>query len=126
MMLWQKILWLAAAGAVGTLARYGLGGLVQRWLGEGFPWGTMVINVLGCFAFGVVWSMWDRGAISDEMHIIILIGFMGAFTTFSTYMFETSRMVQDREFLVMALNLLGQNVVGFACLFLGIALGRAI
>ncbi len=83
--------WLCFAGAAGTLARYGLAGLMQRLLGESFPWGTLTVNALGCFLFGVVWMLAeDRLVISGQTRFVILTGFMGAFTTFSTFAFETA------------------------------------
>ena len=124
---WQKLLWLAVAGVLGTLARYGLGGLVQRISGGEFPWGTVVVNLAGSFAFGVVWSLsQERMLISPEVRIIILVGFMGAFTTFSTFMFETSQLLRDGQWLLAMGNLLLQNVIGVVCLFAGLAVGRLV
>lgn len=54
--MFQKICLLALAGACGTLARYGLAGAVHRWVGSGFPWGTAVVNMLGCLLFGIIWA----------------------------------------------------------------------
>ncbi len=121
----RKLLALAVAGAVGTLARYGLAGLVQHLHESTFPWGTLVVNALGCFLFGVVWALAEeRMLISGETRLVVLVGFMGAFTTFSTYAFETSAMLRDAEWLLAASNLLAQNVLGIACFFVGVALGR--
>ena len=116
---------LAVAGMLGTLARYGLAGLVQQLHESTFPWGTLVVNALGCFLFGVVWALAEeRMLISGETRLIVLVGFMGAFTTFSTYAYETSAMLRDAEWLLAAGNLLGQNLLGIACFFIGVALGR--
>jgi CrcB protein len=121
----RKLLALAVAGTLGTLARYGLGGLVQRLHESAFPWGTLVVNALGCFLFGVVWALAEeRLVISGETRLVLLVGFMGAFTTFSTYAFETSAMLRDAEWLLAASNLLAHNVLGIACFFVGVALGR--
>jgi len=120
-----KLAWLAAAGALGTLARYGVGGGVQRALGEAFPWGTLVINAVGSLLFGLVWSLAEeRMMISGETRVILLVGFMGAFTTFSTYAFETSAMLRDAEWSFALANVLSQNVLGIVCFFAGLALGR--
>jgi CrcB protein len=122
-----KLTWLAAAGAVGTLARYGLGGLVQRLHQTSFPWGTLVVNGLGCFLFGLVWTLAEeRLVIGGEMRTVILIGFMGAFTTFSTFAFETGAMLRDAEWLLAAGNLLAHNLLGLTLFFLGAATGRAL
>ncbi len=122
-----KLTWLAVTGAVGTLARYGLGGLVQRLHQTSFPWGTLVVNGLGCFLFGLVWTLAEeRLLISGETRTVILVGFMGAFTTFSTYAFETSAMLRDAEWLLAGGNLLAHNLLGLTLFFLGAALGRAL
>lgn len=73
-----KLMWLFAAGGLGALARYGLGGLVQWWSGSELPVGTIVVNLVGCLAFGFVWTLADeRLIISGETRFIILTGFMG-------------------------------------------------
>ncbi|HBA86127.1 MAG TPA: chromosome condensation protein CrcB [Verrucomicrobia bacterium] len=123
----QKLFLLAVAGALGTLARYGLGGWVQRWGGASFPWGTLIVNMTGCFLFGIVWAIaLNRVEISGTTRAIFLTGFMGAFTTFSTYMFETVQMTRDAEWLLAAANVAGQTVVGFLLMFLGMTIGRLV
>jgi len=115
------------AGAAGALTRYTLAGFVQQVMGRGFPWGTATFNVLGISMFGVVWSLADeRMAISPEARTIILTGFMGAFTTFSTFMFETSNLLRDSQWLLAAGNIIGQIALGLIGLFLGLAVGRWI
>jgi CrcB protein len=122
-----KLAWLAFAGALGTLARFALSGLVQRLHESEFPWGTLAVNALGCFLFGFVWPLAEeRLLISGETRAIILTGFMGAFTTFSTFAFETSSLARDAEWLTMTGNLLAQNGLGLACVVLGAALGRML
>ena len=116
---------LALAGAVGTLARYGVALGAQRLWGAAFPWGTLIVNALGCFLFGLVWTLAeDRGIISSQTRFVALTGFMGAFTTFSTYAFETSVMTRDGQWAMAVSNLLAQNVLGVVCVFLGFWLGR--
>lgn len=121
-----KLVWLALAGALGTLARFGLGGLVPKICGENFPWGTLVVNGLGCFLFGLVWTLGeDHMVIRGETRFIILTGFMGAFTTFSTFAFETGAMLRDGQWLYALGNVLAQNVLGIIFLFVGHIVGRA-
>ncbi|MGD9124588.1 MAG: fluoride efflux transporter CrcB [Desulfarculaceae bacterium] len=122
-----KLLLIAAAGGLGTLARYGLGGLVHRVLGMTFPWGTMAVNIVGCFTFGLVWYLAEsRMLISGQIRIIVLAGFMGAFTTFSTFIFETGMFLRDGQWLTAILNVAAQNIVGLAALLLGFAVARLI
>jgi len=123
----QKVLLLAAAGGLGTLCRYGLAGLVQRWTDSMFPWGTATVNIIGCFLFGMLWVvMEERFSVSPETRVIVLTGFMGAFTTFSTYMFETQRLLEDSQYLAAFGNLGLQNGVGLAAVILGLSLGKLI
>jgi CrcB protein len=125
--MWQKCALIALAGAAGTLARFGLAGLVQRLGGIAFPWGTWTVNLLGCFAFGVVWTLAEeRLLISGQTRFIVLTGFMGAFTTFSTFAFETADLMRDGSWCLAAGNVLGQNVLGIAGVLLGLAVGRLL
>lgn len=118
---------LALAGALGTLCRYGLSGAVHRFSGAGFPWGTLSVNALGCLLFGFVWTLGEeRFVISGQTRFILLTGFMGAFTTFSTFAFETGAFLQDSAWRLAAGNLLAHNVLGLVCLFLGLLLGRFV
>ncbi len=123
----NKLIWLALAGVGGTLARYGMSGWVQRLAGAGFPYGTFAVNLTGCFLFGLIWSLAEnRLWINNEVRTVILLGFLGAFTTFSSFAFETSQMIRDGQWMAAGLNITGQNVLGIAGLFVGLALGRAI
>jgi CrcB protein len=123
----QKLIGLAVAGAAGTLARYSLAGIVHRWLGGMFPWGTAVVNILGCFLFGLVWTAaGERTAISPELRSVVLISFMGAFTTFSTFVSESGQLLSDAEVLVGFANVAFQLVTGLGVFYLGLAVGRTI
>lgn len=122
-----KILLVALAGALGTLSRWGLGKAVQSWAGPGFSWGTAAVNVLGCFLFGLIWTLAEeREVFPPEAGMIVLTGFMGAFTTFSTFIFETGAFARDGEPGFAMANVIGQVVVGLAFLFAGIALAKAV
>lgn len=126
MALWQKLVLIALTGAVGTLARYGMGGLVQQFSGR-FPWGTVAVNLLGCLAFGMVWSsLEERWPTSGETRMIILVGFMGAFTTFSTFIFETRQLLSNAEWMPAVGYFTLHNVGGLAALIAGLALGRLL
>ena len=127
MFLYQKLLCIAGAGALGTLSRYGLAGFVQRIAGAGFPWGTVTVNVVGCFLFGLVWTLGgERMIISAEARTIILTGFMGAFTTFSTFISETGQLATGAQWWVAFGNITLQVSVGLALFFIGAAVARWI
>ena len=122
-----KIFLIAISGAVGTLARFGLSGLVQASYKGNLPLGTFVVNMIGCLLFGFIWTISEEKlAISGEARLIILVGFMGAFTTFSTFAFETTALIRDSQWLMAAGNILAQNIIGIVFLFIGIALGRLL
>ena len=123
----QKLLWIALAGGCGALARYGFHGGIERMHQSGFPWGTFCVNMAGCLLFGAFWSVAEsRMNISPELRAAVLVGFMGAFTTFSTYAFETSGLLRDGQWALAAGNFAAHNIVGIAGLFLGLALGRLV
>ncbi len=121
----QKLAWLALAGALGTLARYGLAGFIHKINGVSFPWGTVVVNLMGCFLAGLFWSLFEnRWPVSGETRTLILVGFMGTFTTFSALILESGELFRSAEWLRSAANLTMQNGLGFFALFVGAALGR--
>jgi len=123
----HRIAWLAAAGALGTLARYGLAGWVHRINGTSFPWGTVAVNLTGCFLAGLLWALFEnRWPVSGETRTLLLIGFVGAFTTFSTFVLETGEMFRSAEWMYAAANVAAQNGVGIVALFAGAALGRIV
>lgn len=122
-----KLFYLGVAGAVGTLARYGLSGLVGRTIGTAFPWGTAVVNILGCLVFGLLWAFFEnRLAVSGQVRMILFVGFFGAFTTFSTFAFETSRLLEESQWLWAAGNFLLQTMVGLIAVMAGLTIGKLL
>lgn len=122
-----RILLIAIAGSLGALSRYGLGGLAQRLFGASFPWGTMIVNIVGCFAAGVLFDLFQtRWPLSGEARVVVFIGFLGAFTTFSSVMVETANFARDGQWVSMAANMLLQNGLGVVAVFAGLAVARAI
>lgn len=121
----EKLALIAVAGMAGTLARYWLSGVVYEVAGRDFPWGTAVVNILGCFLFGLVWELAEgRYLLRSEARAVILTGFMGAFTTFSTFVFESAAYLEEGRYLPCLANVAFQTVLGFAALFGGLILGR--
>jgi len=120
----QKILLLALAGAFGTLARYFTSTMAHALFGNNFPWGTAAVNVMGCFLFGVFWSVSDRfTGFGPDTRAIVLIGFMGAFTTFSTFAFDTGDLIRNAQWFAATGNVLVQSTIGVALVFLGMSVG---
>ena len=113
--------WRAGAGA---LARYGVSELANTLVGRQYPLGTFVVNVLGCFLFGLIWELAAvRLLIPDTVRLIILVGFMGSFTTFSSLIFDSFALGQTRLALLL-FNIGAQTILGFAALFLGMTVGK--
>ncbi len=109
------------------MSRYWLSGAVQRLAGTSFPLGTFAVNMLGCLLFGAVWGFFENRLLpGSEIRFLFLTGFMGAFTTFSTYMFETAELVKLRQMLMALLNVVGQSLAGLILVLIGIALGRLL
>lgn len=93
--------------------------------GGDLPLGTLVVNILGCFLFGLVWALAeDRLLLEEQTRMVLLGGFMGAFTTFSTFVFDTGAMVREAQWLLATGNMLVQTGVGLAALYGGIVVGR--
>ena len=116
----QHILMVALGGAVGAVARYGLSRLVELWAGTTFPFGTLVVNVLGCLAIGLVMG-WvsTRSELSDTVRLMLVVGFLGSLTTFSTFGADTITLVRD-GMVPQALGNVALNlVVGFGAVLLG-------
>jgi CrcB protein len=122
-----ELAWLALMGALGTLCRYGLDGIVLDACGTRFPWGILVVNALGCFLFGLIWPLAEeRMLIGSQTRFLVLTGFMGAFTTFSTFTFQTVEFLQDSQWGLAAANSLGQMALGLVLLFLGLKIGSRL
>lgn len=123
----HRLFAIALAGAVGTLARYGLAGLVQRFAGISFPWGTLAVNLAGCLAAGLLVALAEtRMNLPPDLRLAVFIGFMGAFTTFSTYMLETGALLRDGEWALAAGNMLLHNLLGLAAFIAGFTAGRSL
>lgn len=123
--LWLRILVVAAAGACGALARWGTNAAVHLLVGRHEPWnwGTVAVNVVGSFLFGVVFVLVQP---KSTTAVAILTGFLGAYTTFSAFAFDTHLLIVERGLLAATLNVAIHVGLGIAALVLGMALGRAV
>jgi len=123
----QKIILIGLAGLIGTLGRYWLSGLVARQYGETFPWGTLVVNVLGCFLAGsLYYLMEERFLLSPTLRTVILIGLLGGFTTFSSFSLQTFTLLREGEFALATLNVTLSNFLGLLMLWAGYSLAKAL
>jgi CrcB protein len=123
----MTLVFIAAGGAAGAISRYLLQGWVQDLSGGRFPWGTFVVNISGSFLLGVIFALSvDRAVLAPEVRVPLMIGFIGSYTTFSTLMLESWRLVEEGDYLFMLGNLLGSAVVGMAAVVAGLAIGRLL
>jgi len=123
----REIIFLALAGVLGTLSRYGLSGLVQRMTGAGFPYGTLTVNILGSLLIGLIMQIGlSTDIIPRTLRLAVTIGFLGAFTTFSTFSYETIRFMEDGAWLMASLNILANLGLCLLSTFLGMTIGRII
>ncbi len=124
----KHALLVAVGGALGALARYGVATFVTKRLGPGFPVGTLIINVTGCaiigFFLAAVNGRWS--GIHAGWTYLVPIGFVGAYTTFSTYEYEMARLMETGAYARLAAYFVLSNVVGFAAVVGGIWLGRRV
>ena len=116
----QKTIFIALAGVVGTLVRYWLSGFVSRQYGENFPWGTLIVNLIGSFLAGAIYHLAEeRLLISPTLRTIILIGLIGGFTTFSSYGLQTFTLLRDGQIGLATLNVALSNVLGLFMVWTG-------
>lgn len=110
------------AGALGALARHGTGRLVAKVMRRGAPWGVTVVNMLGSFVVGLIAGL----ALGQGAFLVVVLGFLGAYTTFSTWMLETDLMAEQGRHVAALLNLLGPAIGGMLLVAAGIAAGSAL
>ncbi|MDQ7040319.1 MAG: fluoride efflux transporter CrcB [Rhodothermus sp.] len=122
----MKALLIALGGALGALSRYALSGLIYAWLGPTFPWGTLVVNLTGCYGLGLLWALSETLPMPASISPLVFVGFFGAFTTFSTYGLESFNLLRDGELLRGLLNLLGSSLAGLLCVALGFLTARLV
>jgi fluoride exporter len=120
-----QILLIAVFGAIGTLARYGLQGLVQIKMGSTFPYGTLVINLTGCFFLGLIGQITlNRVIVPAEWRMAIAVGFFGGYTTFSSFGWETAKMFEAGEWLRASSYVAASVVLGLLLSVAGIRLAN--
>jgi len=124
-------LWVAIGGAVGSMARYGIGGLVSEKYGTAFPWGTLVINVTGSFVIGFLAALTaPEGRMTSQSRVLttqlLITGVCGGYTTFSSFSLQTLNLLRDREWLYAGGNILLSVTLCMIAVWLGYLLGTTV
>lgn len=122
-----RLLVIGLGGFIGTLGRYWLSAVVARRYGETFPYGTLIVNLIGCFLIGFLFYLfYDRALASPTSRTAVFIGLIGGFTTFSSYGLQTFTLVRDGELLLALVNIGASNVLGLALVWVGYSLAKVI
>lgn len=122
---WIKVILVMVGGSLGAVCRYGVSLLAVRLFGSGFAWGTLLVNLVGCFFIGVAFSLADRGSVLGPLpRLFFVTGFVGAFTTFSTFAFESVQFVGEEAYFLGVVNVLANNLLGVVLVVFGMWLGK--
>ena len=122
----MKFLLLAAGGAIGTLLRYAVSGYTYNLLVGVFPWGTLMVNLIGSLLIGFLWGLSEIQNIPPDVRTFIFIGILGGFTTFSTFTLESFNLFREGEARLALINILASNVLGIALVFAGFAMSKVM
>jgi CrcB protein len=123
----RELLAIAAMGAFGAVARYAVSGWAYRFLGDRMAWGTLAVNVLGSFLLGVLMTAGlQSSALPRLWRVALGVGFLGAFTTYSTFSYETVRYLEQGAYMTAVTNVGLNLIVGLFAAGLGLAFGRLV
>ena len=122
----KEMLWVGLGGFIGANTRYLLGGWIAARLGTTFPYGTFVINITGSFILGLIMGTLEGHVLSPAVRLAMAIGFVGAYTTFSTFTYETIRLIEGGSLLLATANAFGSLVIGLLAAIAGLAAGRGL
>ncbi|MFP4250126.1 MAG: fluoride efflux transporter CrcB [Armatimonadota bacterium] len=122
-----ELMLVAVGGAAGAVTRYATAVLAVRLWGETFPWGTLIVNLAGCFMIGLVYAAGvEAGALGPRARLFVMTGLLGGLTTFSSFGLETSTLLMQGTSLYATLNILGNVVGGLLMFMLAVVLGRIL
>lgn len=122
-----KLLFIAIAGALGALSRYGISGLSYRIFGGNFPYGTFIVNIIGCLLLGFIMrTSTATTLIPETWRIPIAVGFLGALTTFSTFSYETIKLIESGSILFSLLNIAANLIIGLLATIAGIIISKTL
>ena len=119
-------LYVGTGAFLGANARYWVGGWAAERFGTVFPYGTFLINLTGSFAIGLLAAFFAERAVSPNWRLFLTVGFLGGYTTFSSYSYETLRLLEDGGYLLAAIYFFGSPVVGLGGCLAGVVIGRLV
>lgn len=122
----NKLIWIAAGGLVGTLSRYVLSTWVDERSHSSFPYGTLTVNLVGCFVAGLLFPVFERAAVPVDMRLAVFTGFLGGFTTFSAYGLQTVVLADGGMMPMAAVNVVVSNLGGLLMVWVGNVAARGI
>jgi fluoride exporter len=122
----SKIFFIFTGGGIGTLCRYILSLTADKLFKADFPWGTMVVNMIGSFLVGFFWGIMQTKAINSNEKAFLFIGFLGGFTTFSAFMLENMTLIQNKTGIYAFANILACNILGILLIFLGYYISHSL
>ena len=122
----NQLVAIALGGALGAVLRHSVSSWVQLNSNSSFPWGTLTVNLVGCFFIGLLFQFFEFSPLSQNQRAFIFTGLLGAFTTFSTYGLDIVKLIQAGNLSSALLKLAASNGVGILLVFVGIGFGRAI
>ncbi len=121
-----RIIYIAIGGSVGAILRYWVSGIAYNVLGTRFPYGTLSVNIVGSFFIGLLFELLEETSISPDVRMLIFVGILGAFTTFSSFGLETVNLFRDGEILLATWNILLNTILGIGGVLLGVFLAKLI
>lgn len=119
-----KLICIATGGALGAVARFAISGYLQNAQQGAFPWGTLCVNTAGSLLIGMFLGLSELIPVSPAIRLFVAIGFLGAFTTFSTYSMETLNLLRDKQSVLGLMNIGLNNLLALGCVFAGYFLSR--
>lgn len=123
----RTVLLIAIAGALGAVSRYGASSFISNWLGDKFAYGTLAVNVIGCFLLGLLMHIsLSTDMLSAEMRMVLAVGFLGALTTFSTFGYETFKFIEDAQWILAFTNIAANVLLGLTATILGLVTARVL
>jgi CrcB protein len=120
-------IWVAIGGALGSVLRYGVGGAIQRWNSSDWPVGTLAVNILGSFVIGwLAQQILARGVMTPQARLLVMVGILGGFTTFSTFSLETLRLLQQGGWIPAVANIVFSVAGGLVAAWAGFAIASSL